>query len=77
MEATPGAPLYRVQVGAFAKRENASERVARLLADGFDPYIVKESGLFKVRVGAFRDRARADELADRVRARGYEVVIIY
>ncbi len=69
--------MYKVQVGAYAKRDNASEAVAKLLADGFSPYIVRESGLFKVRVGAFRDRATADQLAERLRAKGYQVVIIY
>lgn len=66
-----------MQIGAYAKRDNASETVAKLLADGFTPYIVKEGGLFKVRVGAFRERTRADDLAERLRAKGYQVVIIY
>lgn len=75
--ATPGQLiLYKVQVGAFATRENAAERMAALKRDGFDPYVVRERGLFLVRVGAFRNRATAVELADRVRARGYEVVIV-
>lgn len=69
--------LYRVQVGAYARRENASEAVAKLMADGYAPYIVKEGGLLKVRVGAFRDRARADDLAAQLRAKGYQVIIIY
>lgn len=74
--ATPQVILYKVQVGAFATRENAAERMAALKRDGFDPYLVRERGLFLVRVGAFRNRATAVELADRVRARGYEVVIV-
>jgi N-acetylmuramoyl-L-alanine amidase len=71
----PGA-VYRVQVGAFANRDNASELVARLLADGFAPYMVRERELYKVRVGAFRDRSRAEELSERLRAKGYPVVIV-
>lgn len=31
--------IYRVQVGAFAKRENAEIMLARLKADGYDGYI--------------------------------------
>ncbi|MGQ0569816.1 MAG: SPOR domain-containing protein [Armatimonadota bacterium] len=76
-DTVPAGPLYRVQVGAFAARENADERVAALRADGFNPYVVRERGLLKVRVGAFRDRALAGELADRLRAKGYEVVIVF
>jgi len=75
--AAPGlVVLYKVQVGAFATRENAAERMTALKRHGFDPYAVRERGLFLVRVGAFRNRATAVELADRVRARGYEVVIV-
>jgi len=82
MTAAPGVepgpgPVYRVQVGAFANRDNASELMARLLADGFAPYLIKERQLYKVRVGAFRDRARAEELAARLRAGGYPVVIVH
>ncbi len=73
----PGGPLYKVQVGAFAERKNASELMAKLLADGFDPYIVREGGIFKVRAGAFRNRAFADELTSRLRAKGYQVTIVY
>ncbi len=51
--------------------------MAKLLADGFDPYIVKEGGIFKVRAGAFRNRAFADELIGRLRAKGYQVTIVY
>ena len=36
---TEDTPLYRVQVGAFAKRENAEAMVARLKVAGFDGFI--------------------------------------
>lgn len=76
IEATPAAILYRVQAGAFTNRENADARVEALRAAGFNPYIVRESGLFKVRVGAFHDRTLAEQLAERLRAAGYETAII-
>lgn len=75
-EATPAGPLNRVQVGAFARRENAEALVAELRTAGFTPYIVLQDGIYKVRVGAFRDRALADRLAERLRALGYDVTII-
>ncbi len=69
------AVLHRVQVGAFASRENADATAEALRAKGFTPYVVREGGLFKVRVGAFRDRSHADQLAERLRAAGFEVSI--
>lgn len=75
-EATPAVPLNRVQVGAFARRENAEALAAELRTAGFTPYIVLQDGIYKVRVGAFRDRALADRLAERLRALGYDVTII-
>jgi N-acetylmuramoyl-L-alanine amidase len=66
---------YRVQVGAFLKRENADARVAQLTKDGFDAYINQSGGLFKVQVGAFTERENAEQLAARLRALGYEVLI--
>lgn len=75
-EATPAGPLNRVQVGAFARRENAEALAAELRTAGFTPYIVLQDGIYKVRVGAFRDRALADRLAERLRALGYDVTII-
>ncbi|HLE78060.1 MAG TPA: SPOR domain-containing protein [bacterium] len=69
------AVTYRVQVGAFLRRENAEARVAQLVKDGFDAYINQSSGLFKVQVGAFKERENAEKLADQLRALGYEVLI--
>lgn len=72
----PGATLWRVQAGAFLKRENAQERVNQLSGAGFDAYILPTGGLFKVFVGAFADRALAAELAERLRAAGFETLIV-
>ncbi len=38
----PPKILYRVQIGAFAQRENAERLVKELKAKGYDPYIVRE-----------------------------------
>ncbi len=72
----PGAVLWRVQAGAFLKRENALERVSQLADAGFDAYILPTGGLFKVFVGAFADRTLAVQLAERVRAAGFETLIV-
>lgn len=75
-QATPAAALYRVQVGAFSARERADDLALALKQDGFQPYVVKESGLYKVRAGAFRERRLAEQLADQLRAKGYQVAIL-
>lgn len=72
----PAAVNYRVQAGAFLRRENAEARVAQLKQDGFEPYIVQSGGLYRVLVGAFSERENAVKLADQVKARGYDVLII-
>jgi len=66
--------LYRVQVGAFLRRENAEAMAARLRKDGYQPYISPTSP-YKVQVGAFRERVNAERLAEELRAKGYEVYI--
>jgi cell division septation protein DedD len=68
------ARLYRVQVGAFLRRENAEAMAARLRKDGYQPYISPTSP-YKVQVGAFRERVNAERLAEELRAKGYEVYI--
>ncbi len=76
-EVAPSQPtvLYRVQVGAFLRRENAEARAAELKERGYDAYINISGGLFKVQVGAFADRENAQHLADELRALGFEVLI--
>ena len=67
--------LYRVQVGAFLRRENAEVRAVELRERGFDAYINLTGGLFRVQVGAFADRENAQRVAQDLRAVGYEVII--
>lgn len=74
--APPSGVVYRVQVGAFLKRENAAVRAEQLRQDGFNAYINQSGGLFKVQVGSFGDRDNATELAEQLRNRGYQVLIL-
>ncbi len=74
--AAAGRILYRVQAGAFLKRENAEERVNQLKGAGFDAYILPVGELFKVYVGAFAERENADHLAEQLRAIGFETLIV-
>ena len=60
--------LYRVQVGAFSKLDNAKSRRDVLANAGFDTYLVQDptDKLYKVQVGAFSERRRAESKAARV-----------
>ncbi len=73
--APPGAN-YRVQAGAFQRRENAEARMAQLRQDGYEPYLVTTGGLLRVIVGAFSDRENADRLVAQLRARGYDALVL-
>lgn len=73
-----GSPniLYKVQIGAFSKRENAEQLANQANAKGFDTFIVNEGGLYKVQIGAFGKRSNAEALADRARKAGFDVYIV-
>lgn len=75
-EAKPAEPtpttLYRVQTGAFAKKENATALEAKLKAAGFDTYIVQSGNYYKVQVGAYSKKANADAMAAKLKAAGYD-----
>jgi len=54
------APGYAIQVGAFAKMDNAVRLSAVLAGKGVDAYYLKDrDGLFKVRFGDFRKKEEA------------------
>ena len=68
-------PLYRVQVGAFNKKENADKLLSKIKAAGFDTYMVQLNGLYKVQVGAFSDKANADATMAKLKQLGFEAYI--
>lgn len=45
--------LYRVQVGAFSKLDNAESLQERLEEANLDTYLIQDQGLFKVQIGAY------------------------
>jgi len=62
---------YTVQVGAFAKVENAFRLSETLRGQGIDAtYFVAEKGLYKVRFGNFSFRAEALKKAEAIQAAG-------
>ena len=48
--------LYRVQLGAFEKKDNATAFAAKLKKEGFDTYIVQIGKFYKVEEGGTRRR---------------------
>lgn len=64
--------MYRVQVGAFGKKENAENQLKAVKAKGFDGFIVYADGLYKVQVGAFAVKENADAYLARIKAVGFD-----
>ena len=71
-EPSPAATLYRVQVGAYSKRENADRQLAAVQGKGFDALIKKVGDLYKVQTGAYSVKANAEAQLARVKAAGFE-----
>lgn len=67
--------LYRVQVGAYSKRENADNQLKAVKAKGFDAFIVQVNGLYKVQVGAYSVKANAEAQLAKVKAAGFDAFI--
>lgn len=70
-EQTEAAVLYKVQTGAFSKKENATALEKKLKAAGFDTYVIKSGGFYKVQVGAFSKKANAEAMRKKLAAEGY------
>lgn len=67
--------LYRVQTGAFSKKENADAMLTKVKAAGFDTYMVKVDNLYKIQVGAYSKKANADAMAEKLKAAGFDTYI--
>lgn len=68
----PTGTLYRVQVGAYSKRENADRQLAAVQGKGFDALIKKVGDLYKVQTGAYSVKTNAEAQLARVKAAGFE-----
>lgn len=69
--------IYKVQCGAFAVKENASNLKAKLVKEGFDDaYVVSINGLYKVQVGAFTVKENATKLQEKLQSKGYKTFIV-
>lgn len=67
--------IYRVQTGAFSKKNNARTLVDMLKEKGYETYAVKNNGMFKVQVGAFSKLSNATAMSERLKADGFDAFI--
>lgn len=70
----PAAPsiLYRVQVGAFTKKDNAKRKKEAVEAAGFSAFLTSPDGqIWRVQVGAFSVRSNADRMLEQLNAAGF------
>ena len=66
---------YRVQTGAFKKKQNAIDLENELKKDGFQTYLIQSDGYYKVQVGAFEVKRNAENLAKQLKGKGYSTYI--
>ena len=68
--------IYRVQIGAYTIKLNATLQLAKVKKAGFtDAFIVKTDKYYKVQVGAYEVKANADAMLKKVKAAGFDAFI--
>ena len=67
--------LYKVQAGAFSKKENADKLANEIKSKGVDTCIITEDGLYKVQCGAFENVDNAKNIAKTLNNMGYDTYI--
>ena len=73
---TETGALYRVQVGAFSLKKNATQKRDALKAAGFTAIVVPVGALWKVQVGAFTVKANAEEMVKKLKACGFTGIVV-
>ncbi|HIS12701.1 MAG TPA: N-acetylmuramoyl-L-alanine amidase [Candidatus Onthocola stercoravium] len=68
--------LYKVQAGAFSKKENAENLAKEIKNKGIDTCIITEDGLYKVQCGAFKNVDNAKNIAKTLNNMGYDTYIV-
>ena len=67
--------LYRVQVGAFEKKENAISLMKRLENAGQSVYLVRVGKWFKVQVGAYSVKENAERKQNELKGKQFDAFI--
>lgn len=68
--------LYRVQVGAFSKKENAETMQKHVKEAGYDSFIVKIDELYKVQLGAFKYKENATKFVSELKYAGFMAYVV-
>ena len=68
--------LYKVQAGAFSKKENAENLANEIKNKGIDTCIITEDNLYKVQCGAFKNVDNAKNIAKTLNNMGYDTYIV-
>ena len=68
---TNTATIYRVQTGAFSRKENADRLALELNTKGIDTYVVRIDNLYKVQCGAYSNKQNAINMSNRLKSMGY------
>ena len=74
-EDVEGPTYYRVQAGAFTKRQNADQLLYELLDQGYPAFLLNEDGYYKVQVGAYLQLGNAIAMEQKLRDAGYSTLI--
>lgn len=68
--------LYRVQVGAFARKENAEKLKKQLTTKGFNCFITdKEDGFYRVQCGALESESNAINYRNQIIKAGFDAFV--
>lgn len=68
--------LYRLQLGAFSKRENAYKLAKELNNKGIATCIKQINGLYKIQVGCFKVKDNCDNYKKEIKLKGYDCFIV-
>lgn len=72
-----GTKYYRVQCGAFSKKENADALVSRLKAAGFSAIVKQYGNLYKAQIGAYSQKTNAESMLNKVKIKGFDAFVTY
>ena len=67
--------VYRVQVGAYAKKKNAEAQLKKVKAKDFDAVLVKVNNLYKIQVGAYSKKTNAQNVVVKLEKVGFNAII--
>lgn len=68
--------LYRVQIGAFRVKKNATNQFNEVKNKGFDAIITFYDGFYRVQVGAFSVKANAERQLQKMKDAGFKDAFI-